>query len=259
VSVGPRHRVRCGAGSLASLVLAGALLALPAHGDSVYVIDRLEIGVHQGTDLDSVILAVVPSGTELTVMDRDGEFVEVRTPDGVTGWVDGRYVVDEKPGSAVLGEREAEFAEATRALGAARAQVEVLRQQLVELQLSVDEQQKQQENTPTPTPDENNEKLSQALSDLQALADENQRMKGEISRLEAARTTAANELAMAREEMKKEVTVSAELPPVEQFATSAPWSPWQWLLFASILLLAFGAGGYLVDWEARRRHGGFRI
>ena len=28
---------------------------------------------------------------------------------------------------------------------------------------------------------------------------------------------------------------------------------------ASILLLAFSAGGWLVDWGVRRRHGGFRI
>ena len=31
------------------------------------------------------------------------------------------------------------------------------------------------------------------------------------------------------------------------------------LLFGSILLLAFAAGGYAVDWDSRRRHGGFRI
>jgi len=37
------------------------------------------------------------------------------------------------------------------------------------------------------------------------------------------------------------------------------WTPWQWLLFGSILLLAFAAGGYAVDWDSRRRHGGFRI
>jgi hypothetical protein len=30
-------------------------------------------------------------------------------------------------------------------------------------------------------------------------------------------------------------------------------------MFGSILLLAFAAGGYAVDWESRRRHGGFRI
>ncbi|NIP45176.1 MAG: hypothetical protein GWO29_01675, partial [Gammaproteobacteria bacterium] len=45
--------------------------------------------------------------------------------------------------------------------------------------------------------------------------------------------------------------------PVSEQAKS--WTLWQWLLFASILLLAFAAGGYAVDWDSRRRHGGFRI
>lgn len=257
-----RHESGRRTGPLAWLVLLCALLALPAHAQTVYVIDQLEIGVHRETDVDSVILAVIPTGTELQVLERDGEFVRVTTPDGVTGWVDARYVVDEKPGGAALAQREAEFAQATRDLGAARAQVEVLRQQLVEVQAELDQQKAQQENVAQAS-DQSSEKLRKALSDLQDLADENQRMQGEIARLESARTAAANELAAAREQMNRENEKEAvrvdEPRSSGRFASSAPWSLWQWLLFASILLLAFAAGGYLVDWETRRRHGGFRI
>jgi hypothetical protein len=49
------------------------------------------------------------------------------------------------------------------------------------------------------------------------------------------------------------------------FITHAPlppggrWEDWHLILVASVLLLAFAAGGWLVDWGIRRRHGGFRV
>ena len=75
-------------------VLLGLLsITSAARAETLYVSDRFEIGVHDTAALDSVIVAVVPSGTPLTVLGRNGEFVQVQTPDGIKGWVDARYVV----------------------------------------------------------------------------------------------------------------------------------------------------------------------
>ncbi|NIM29300.1 MAG: TIGR04211 family SH3 domain-containing protein, partial [Gammaproteobacteria bacterium] len=108
--------------------------AVAAAAETVYVSDRFEIGIHESTSIDSVILAVIPSGTPLEVAGRDGEFVQVTTPDGIKGWVDGRYLVSERPAGGAVTQDDAKLAEATRLLGAARAEVEVLRQRVSELQ-----------------------------------------------------------------------------------------------------------------------------
>ncbi len=241
------------------------LLTVPAGAETVYVSDRFEIGVHDNTNIDSAIVAVIPSGTPLTVLDRDGEFVQVSTPDGVRGWVDTRYVDSNKPGVALLEEYDAKLRDTVRSLGAARAEVEVLRQRVTELQRDATTAAR---NSPgikksvSLAANEDASKLKDAERKLANLAEVNQQLKIRIADLQAiqivcaksAADSAVTEKAAAE---KEEGWESIWQGPVSNEART--WTPWQWLLFGSILLLAFAAGGYAVDWESRRRHGGFRI
>ncbi len=248
-----------------ALFLWLSVLTVPAEAETVYVADRFEIGVHDNTNIDSVILAVIPSGTPLAVIDRDGEFMEVSTPDGTKGWVDTRYVVSEKPSVALLKEQDAKLQEAVRSLGAARAEVEVLRQRVTELKRDA---ATATHNSPVVTkpaslsPNEDSAKLKDAKRELANLAEENQQLKIRIGDLQAiqiasAKLTAESEAEEKEAKGKEESRESIWHWPVIDDAQT--WAPWQWLLFGSILLLAFAVGGYAVDWESRRRHGGFRI
>ncbi len=241
------------------------LLTVPAGAETVYVADRFEIGVHDNTNIDSAIVAVIPSGTALTVVDRDGEFVEVSTPDGVRGWVDTRYVVSDKPSVALLEEHDAKLQDTVRSLGAARAEVEVLRQRVTELQRDATTAAR---NSPGITKsvslatNEDASKLKDAERELENLAEVNQQLKIRIADLQAIQIASANSAAESAvtekgTAEKNEGGESIWHGPVSNEART--WSPWQWLLFGSILLLAFAAGGYAVDWESRRRHGGFRV
>jgi len=193
--------------------------------------------VHDNTNLDSVILAVIASGTPLTVIARSGEFVQVSTPDGITGWVDARYIISEQPGVAVRDEQEAKLRETQRTLGGARAEVEVLRQRITELQRDA---ATAAHDSPaiakpiSPAPNEDSAKLEGAQRALQNLKEENRELKTNIAALDSLlRGPVSNE--------------------------AKRWTPSQWLMAGSILLLSFAAGGYMVDWDSRRRHGGFRI
>lgn len=244
-------------------VLMLCAVALPAGAETVFVTDRFEIGVHDNTSLDSVIVAVIPSGTPLTVNDRQGEFVEVTTPDGIKGWVDARYVVANKPGVALISEYDAKLKEAVRSLGDARAEVEVLRQRVSELQRdAATAAQPALASAGIAKPvslaaSENAAKLEEAKQELEALNEENQALKSRIAELDAARA-ASEQLLAASEVADKDASRASILRgPIADETQS--WTPWQWLLFGSILLLAFAAGGYAVDWESRRRHGGFRV
>jgi SH3 domain protein len=231
-----------------------------ARAETVYVADRFEIGVHENTNIDSVILAVIPSGTPLTVVDRDGNFVEVNTPDGIKGWVDARYVVNEKPSVALLEERDARLRNAERSLGDARAEVEVLRQRVTELQRDAATATQYSPDIAKPislAPNKDSAKLKDAERQLENLAKENQQLKTRVTDLQAIHSASEKSAADSQAREQRASVVNTMPGSVSHEVRSL--GAWQWLLLGSILLLAFGAGGYFVDWESRRRHGGFRI
>ena len=236
------------------------VLTVPAGADTVYVSDRFEIGIHESTNIDSVIIAVIPSGTPLEVIERVGEFVEVSTPDGTRGWVDARYVVNEKPSVVLLEERDAKLQEAERSLGAARADVEVLRQRITELQRDAASAARNSADVAKPVsfaPDEDSANLADAKGEIENLAEENRQLKTRIADLQALQIASAKSVVEPGAKENGGSRASIWRGPVTDEARN--WTPWQWLLYGSILLLAFAAGGYAVDWELRRRHGGFRV
>ncbi|MEX2515721.1 MAG: TIGR04211 family SH3 domain-containing protein [Gammaproteobacteria bacterium] len=94
------------------------LLGLPlsAHAETVFVIDQVEAGLYQGKTADSPILKLLPTGTALDVLQRDGERVQVRDPEGARGWIDNRYLMPTKPTRQLLNESEAARLELQREL-----------------------------------------------------------------------------------------------------------------------------------------------
>ncbi len=236
------------------------LLTAPASAETVYVADRFEIGVHDNTNIDSAIVAVIPSGTPLTVIDRDGEFVKVSTPDGVRGWVDTRYVVSDKPSITLLEERDTKLRDTLLSLRVARGEVEVLRQRVIELQRDAATAAR---NSPGITKsvslvaNENASKLKDTERELENLAKVNRQLKIHIADLQAIQIASAKSAVESTLTEKEDGEESIWHGPASNDART--WTPWRWLLFGSILLLAFAAGGYAVDWESRRRHGGFRV
>ena len=243
-----------------AMFLGLCLCMASVNAETVYVSDRFEIGVHDNTTLDSVILAVIASGTPLTVVARNGEFVQVTTPDGTTGWVDARYIINERPSVAVRDEQDAKLQKAQRALGDARAEIEVLRQRISELQRDAATAAHNAPGIAKPislAPNQDSAELKDAQRALADLKDENRELKTNIADLQAS--YAASERMAADSGAKNEEGALEDLMRGPVNSEVKNWTPWQWLMFGSILLLSFAAGGYMVDWESRRRHGGFRI
>lgn len=249
-----------GRAPLAAVCLGLLLAAGAVAAETVYVTDRFEIGVHESTELDSIILAVIPSGTTLTVVAKEAGFVRVRTPDGVEGWVDARYVGPDKPSVALLDERDARLLEAARSLGDARAEVEVLRQRIAELQRDAATAAQNSSTAPervTVASGADAAKLEEAERMLAGLTRENLQLKARVTDLQASVGALERSVSAAESEADAHSRSDVWRGPIREEGRS--WTVWQWLLFGSILLLAFAAGGYAVDWESRRRHGGFRV
>lgn len=77
------------------IILFALLLAAPLAGAAeVYVNDYLVITLRAGKGDEYKILKSLPSGTALEVVATDGEFTQVRTKDGIEGWVRSQYLSD---------------------------------------------------------------------------------------------------------------------------------------------------------------------
>ncbi len=230
-----------------------------ASAQSQFVNDRLRLGLHEAASISSPILELIDSGTELEVLERDDDMARVQLGSGATGWVDARYLSADPPGRAQVVALERELAGAQAALADAQAQLVALNQSQPAAATAEDSTGEQA------IP-------SDALREMQSLAEENQRLKQQVVELEAVQRMSQE---AAPEATPSETPAPAALPPpaaapaaVEASAASLIHSSftlpgelqaWHLVLLASVLLLAFAAGGWLVDWGVRRRHGGFRV
>ena len=253
------------------------LLAIPTlvPAQTAYVIDQLQVGVHTERSLHSPLVKVLSTGTALEIVESDETFARVTMVDGTQGWVDARYLSAEKPASLLLEEAASETAKLRAELSTVEQSVldvtdkmhvaqeraalsettlEAVRQTQRELEDALGEARRTVE---TPVP-------SDMLRDMQHLAEENQELKQQLAALESstlqdqsgAESVSITPMAGRHGEPVPTISWPNSANP---FASIINWHPWQWMLLGSTLLLAFGIGGYLVDYSVRRRHGGFRV
>lgn len=243
-----------------------ALCCTGAYGaDTAYVIDKLLVGVHQEQNLDSAIIKVLPTGTRLEVIERKGELALVKDDDGDSGWVDVAYLMDGPPARSKVEQLEKENQALSERLKTITARAA--------------------------TPTENAGETG-GHADVEALTKENTELKGklsaervkvgelqsEVAALRAAATVATpgNDLRIAdleqsNQELKRQLeSAQQEIKALNRKSASDGGAATLALLVRDIpklvygvggalLVLAFGAGLYLMDYYNRRRHGGFRV
>lgn len=224
------------------------LLSTIANAETVYVIDELKIGLHEERTIDSPIIKLVPSGTALSVIERDNDLVLVQETDGARGWINSKYVVLEKPGKSRITELEKNNTalkqeieqlknkSTTTPVNGSEAQKE-LEQQLNSERLKVGDLQAQLAALKANVADiDNSGKL---LGDIEILKQENRQL---ISQLESSGI---------------EVETNSEPMDDDSFSIN------NLKQMIVILLIAFvtgvGGGVFILDFYNRRRHGGFRV
>ena len=153
----------------------GAVLlmqVLIVNAQTLYVNDRLQIGLHTQPTLSSTIAELLPSGTQLELIERNGAVAKVRTAAGVEGWVDGNYIGTDPPARPLLQAMESELAGAQAALADLQAKLVAMEQrpEHVATQRAADQ------SAVLP---------ADALREMQLLAQENQRLKQQNAELDA--------------------------------------------------------------------------
>lgn len=114
------------------VLIAALCLSLTALGQAqtVYVTDKVLLGVYREKAQDSELLKMLPTGSPLEILERDGNVAKVRSPDGIEGWVDAAYLINDKPSQLVALELADKNKQATEELEAVRAQLDELKKSL---------------------------------------------------------------------------------------------------------------------------------
>ena len=113
------------------VVLLGAVPA--AWGETLYVAERMHIGLHDEPGSAGTVVKTVDTGTPLEVIERFESFVHVREPQGAEGWIEARYLTPDPPARL-------QFTKLQEELAKTRAQTAEAQAQLKKTQATVAEQ-----------------------------------------------------------------------------------------------------------------------
>ena len=119
------------------MMLAALLLSVASHAQDVrYVSDKQYIPLRSGAGSDyRIIHRGIPSGTRLTVArtSSDGEWAEITTDKGTTGWIRSQYLMEDVPAQNKLEAAQRKAASAVEQSSALKAELDNLKAERAEL------------------------------------------------------------------------------------------------------------------------------
>ena len=254
-------------------------MALPAH--AAFITDRIEVPVYAEKHQQGAVLKKLLSGTRVDILMKDGEFARISTHDGVSGWIEFKYVSAEKPLGLEYLELRSQYKALQQELAAARQTPEAsqekatpaiseeelasLRQDAKDTRWMKAEMNKAREQT---------KKLKSELKVLRTNAlkqsDDSSTVQEELTQLRAqnqdleARLSAA--LLINEEQRITEAVIEVTaIPEIDTRPARNESKAWpvnlEWFLgsLAAAFILGVIGGMRWLDRRIRKRHGGFRI
>jgi hypothetical protein len=105
------------------LLLAMLSLVSAAQAETLYVAERLRIGLRADITETSAVVKTVETGTPLEMIERAENFVQVRDPQGAVGWTEARYLTPELPARLQLVKLQEDLAKSKSQAAEAQAQL----------------------------------------------------------------------------------------------------------------------------------------
>jgi SH3 domain protein len=230
------------------IVMNLLLTLLSAAAGAAHITDKLVVGIYADPGVDGSPLKLLSSGTPLEVLQRKDEFVEIRLADDVRGWVEARYVTDEKPAKAMLLETQ------TR-LRALNSELEALRSSVSAEGVA------SPASAANPAPSVREAQLRQALgvAESRILELEQQLQEQPLAaaaqqkliELQGQVNVALKVLADAQGMVLSQIETDGEQGFLDRYLV--------WIIGLGAAVLGFGMGVALIDYRIRKRYGGFRI
>ncbi len=261
-------------------LLVGLLLLIVGsiQAETLYVTDRILLGVHSEPNEESPLLDSVTSGSAVEVLESGDAFKRVRLQNGKEGWVSSGYLVAEQPATAQLDRLKARQKKLEQLLKTTKEklskkdrELQIRLDELSNARTTIRELKKKKKSVATPQVDtkmaeelaaanQEIENLKQQLAEQQknepvVIPADEQDLGQKYKQLEeeTALLRGRIEIAMAN--------LSGKLPPAEdELERLHPRIPaWYWALIVMILIVGIIAGILWMDYRYRQRHGGFRV
>lgn len=232
------------------------LAASTAFAETLYVTDKVTVGLRADVTPNAAVLGTVSTGTALEVLERNGAMVRVRTANGVEGWVEQTVLISQPPAAEQLKSLRTELGRARTQLANVQGELEKVR------------------TAPKPDTGKIEADLAGARAQLGRFQAEIKKKDEEIAATAAARdaATAARDAAVkeaaslrgavAREAAREAATPVPATPTVPQAADSGSKSTFSfiWLGIAfAMLVMGFIGGIIWVKESIRRRMGGMYL
>lgn len=133
-------------------VLASLGIVSVAQAETVYVAERIRIGLRVGMEEASAVVKTVETGAPLEVVERLEKLVRVREPQGTEGWIEARYLSPEPPARLQLAKLQEELARSRAQTTEAQAQLKKAQSALAEQADKIRELEKANTDRPASVP-----------------------------------------------------------------------------------------------------------
>src|SRR5512134_247113 len=136
--------------AIAMLLMLG--LFSVAQAETVYVADRLRIGLRAEVVETSAVVKTVETGTPLEVIEHFDKLARVRDPQGTEGWIETRYLSPEPPARLQLTRLQEDLAKSRTQAAEAQAQLKKAQSALAEQAEKIKELEKNAADKPAAAP-----------------------------------------------------------------------------------------------------------
>src|SRR5512134_1802902 len=116
--------------AIAMLLMLGMFSA--AQAETVYVAERIRIGLRAEVLETSAVVKTVETGTPLEVVERFDKLVRVRDPQGGEGWIEARYLTPDPPARLQFDKLQEDLAKSRTQAAEAQAQLKKAQSTLAE-------------------------------------------------------------------------------------------------------------------------------
>lgn len=233
------------------VLLLGILLSSSvATAESLYITDKISIDVYSDKFAKGEHIKSLPTGTIVEIIERDQGYAQIRTRDSLEGWVESKYLSNEKP-------LQIEYLQLSAKYKAAQEKINDYQTRLLELQELRKEAQ---------TVDWLRTKLKENETTENTL-EQNLKLK-DISIAELKITVASLEEQLANTRQQLDEVLQNTHPvgntyPLDDegnsqpiYSTSSSVSFYTWLVLSLAVTLIIGIlmGFVLIDYKVRKKH-----
>jgi hypothetical protein len=105
------------------LVLAMLGIFTSARAETLYVAERMRIGLRAEATETGAVVKTIETGTSLEAIERVENFVHVRDPQGTVGWAEARYLTPDAPARLQMVKLQEDLAKSRSQTAEAQAQL----------------------------------------------------------------------------------------------------------------------------------------